>query len=81
MRYVVAALAILALVAIAIFSVQNLEAIQVTFLAWSISVSKFLVVIVAYLLGMVTGWSLFDLIKRFFREQREHRAATAAKQT
>lgn len=72
MRYVTATLAIAALAAIAVFSIQNLGAVEVSFLAWSISVSKFLVIIVAYLLGMVTGWGLVDLFKRFFRERRAH---------
>lgn len=68
MRYVTGALAIAALVAIAIFSIQNLEAVEVSFLAWSINVSKFLVIIVTYLLGMLTGWGLIDLLKRFFQD-------------
>lgn len=70
MRYVTSALAIVALVAIAIFSIQNLESVEVSFLTWSISVSKFLVIIVSYLLGMITGWGLIDLLKRFFQERR-----------
>jgi lipopolysaccharide assembly protein A len=70
MRYVTGALAIVALVAIAIFSIQNLEAVEVSFLAWSIDISKFLVIIGTYLLGMITGWGLVDLLKRFFQERR-----------
>jgi len=69
MRYVTGVLAVVALVAIAIFSLQNLEAVEVSFLAWSINISKFLVIIGTYLLGMITGWGLIDLLKRFFQER------------
>ena len=65
MKYVTGTLAAIALLAIVIFSVQNLEAIDVSFLIWSASISKVVVIIGAYLLGMVSGWGLVELIKRF----------------
>lgn len=74
MRYVTGALAIVALVAIGVFSIQNLESVEVSFLTWSISVSKFLVIIGSYLLGMITGWGLVDLFKRFFQNRHAHAA-------
>ncbi len=60
----------LALLAIAIFAVQNLGAVEISFLFWSMSVSKCLVVIGAYLFGMVSGWGLFDLTKSFFNRNK-----------
>lgn len=68
MRYVTSALAILALVAIVIFALQNLEAVKVTFLFWSVNISIVLVIIGTYLLGMVSGWGLVELIKRLFEK-------------
>lgn len=68
MRYISGALAIIALVAIVIFSIQNLEAIDVSFLIWSASISKVIVIIGTYVLGMLTGWGLVELIKRFWAE-------------
>ena len=68
MRYITGALAIIALVAIVIFSIQNLEAIDVSFLIWSASISKVIVIIGTYVLGMLTGWGLVELIKRFWAE-------------
>lgn len=70
MRYVTSFLAISALVAIAIFSVQNLETVEVSLLTWSIRVSLFLVIIAAYFLGMLTGWGLVDVFKRFVQDRR-----------
>ena len=68
MRYISGALAIIALVAIVIFSIQNMEAIDVSFLIWSASISKVVVIIGTYVLGMLTGWGLVELIKRFWAE-------------
>jgi uncharacterized integral membrane protein len=68
MRYISGALAIIALVAIVIFSIQNLQAIDVSFLIWSASISKVIVIICTYVLGMLTGWGLVELIKRFWAE-------------
>ncbi|QDT68681.1 hypothetical protein MalM25_16050 [Planctomycetes bacterium MalM25] len=56
----------LALLAIAVFSVQNLGAVEISFLFWSMTVSKCLVVIGAYLFGMISGWGLVELTKKFF---------------
>ena len=64
MKYVTGTLAAIALLAMVIFSVQNLEAIDVSFLIWSMNISKVVVIIGAYLLGMVSGWGLVELIKR-----------------
>ena len=67
MHYVTGALVVLLLVAIAIFSMQNLEAVDVSFLFWSFSMSKVFVILGTYVLGMVTGGSLVAAIKWFFQ--------------
>jgi uncharacterized integral membrane protein len=63
MKYVTGTLAVIALISIAIFSIQNLGAVEVSFLVWSVSISKCIVIIGAYVLGMVSGWGLVELIK------------------
>ena len=63
MHYVTTALAAVALIAIIIFSVQNLAAIDVSFLMWTASMSKVVVILGSYVLGMVSGWGLVSLIK------------------
>ena len=64
MHYVTSVLAAIALIAIIIFSVQNLAAIDVSFLIWTASISKVVVIVGSYLLGMVSGWGLVSLIRR-----------------
>ncbi|MCR9293550.1 MAG: LapA family protein [bacterium] len=65
MHYVTTALAVIALAAIVIFSLQNLEAVEVDFLFWSVNISKVLVIVGTYVLGMVTGWGLVEVVKRY----------------
>lgn len=64
MKYITSTLAAIVLLAIVIFSIQNLEAIDVSFMFWSMSISKVVVILGTYVLGMVSGWGLVELIKR-----------------
>ena len=63
MHYVKGALAVIALIAIILFSVQNLAAIDVTFLIWTASISKVVVIVGSYVLGTISGWGLVGLIR------------------
>ncbi len=64
MHYLTTALAAIALVAIVIFAAQNLQVVEVDFLFWSLKLSKFLIIIGAYVMGMFTGWGMVALVKR-----------------
>ncbi|KAA5542136.1 DUF1049 domain-containing protein [Roseiconus nitratireducens] len=64
MHYVTTGLAVIALLAIVIFAVQNLAGVEVTFLVWSATISKCIVIIGAYVLGMITGWGLVGLFRK-----------------
>jgi uncharacterized integral membrane protein len=66
LQYITAALAIMALVIIGIFAIQNLGAVEVSFLFWSANVSKIIIILATYLLGMLTGGSLWHLIRGYF---------------
>lgn len=68
MRYVKGCLSVLALLAMLVFAFQNLEVIQVSFLSWSMSVPKVLVIVGTYVLGMVTGAWIFDFLKLLFKK-------------
>ena len=70
MRYVKGALSVLALLAIIIFSVQNLEVIDVSFLSWSMSIPKVMIIVGTYVLGMITGAWLFDFLKYLFTSKQ-----------
>jgi uncharacterized integral membrane protein len=73
MRYIKGGVAVIVLALIVIFSVQNLEAIEVSFLSWSMTVPKFLVIIGNYVLGMITGAWLFDFLKHLLQSNQEQK--------
>ena len=65
MHYVTTAIAAIALIAVIIFAVQNLQVVEVDFLFWSLKLSKFLIILGTYLMGMLTGWGIVALAKRY----------------
>jgi uncharacterized integral membrane protein len=69
-RYVRIAIAILLLLAIIIFAAQNLQSVKVSFLKWSVNAPQVFVILGTYILGMITGWGLVELLKRSFRDRK-----------
>ncbi len=61
-------LAVIALFALAIviFAVQNLGIVTVSFLGFSASMPLALLVVIIYVLGMVTGSSLWALLRKSY---------------
>ncbi|MFC3285081.1 DUF1049 domain-containing protein [Litchfieldella rifensis] len=55
--------AVIALVVVILF-VQNIRVVEVNFLTWSLSLPLALLLVVIYVLGMVSGRSLWALIRR-----------------
>jgi uncharacterized integral membrane protein len=53
--------------AIGMFALQNREPIHLEFFGWSTFCPPALVVAVAYLLGMVSGWTVVGLVQRSLR--------------
>ena len=68
MHYVTGAVVVVLLIVIGIFSVQNLEAVEVSFLFWSLNISKVFLILGTYVLGMLTGGALVAAVKWFFRD-------------
>ncbi|MFW6169486.1 MAG: lipopolysaccharide assembly protein LapA domain-containing protein [Planctomycetota bacterium] len=68
MRYVRISITLLLLVVIVVFAVQNRQSVKVSFLVWSVNAPQVFIIVGTYLLGMVTGWGLVELLKRSFRE-------------
>ena len=67
-------LILLALIAaIGIFAFQNAGAVQVQFLKWGMSTSLAAVVGAAYLLGMLSGWTVVGLFRRSLYRATEPR--------
>ena len=41
---------------VVLFIAQNLEVVEITFLAWTISLSRAIVVLVIFFFGLIIGW-------------------------
>jgi uncharacterized integral membrane protein len=67
MRWVYLILIIVFVAAMVIFAFQNLDIVTVSFLSFRVSAPLALLVAVFYLLGAITGGSLFGLLRRSYR--------------
>jgi uncharacterized integral membrane protein len=67
MRWVYLILIIVFVAAMVIFAFQNLEMVTVSFLSFNLSAPLALLVAIFYLLGALTGGSLFALLRRSYR--------------
>jgi lipopolysaccharide assembly protein A len=75
MRYIQAIIFLAFLAAIGVFALQNRHVITVNFLTWNLSEPVALVTVVAYFLGMLSGWTVVAFVRRSFRritEQPRH---------
>jgi uncharacterized integral membrane protein len=70
MRWLNIVVVVLFAIATAIFAIQNLEIVTLTFLGFNASVPLALMVVIIYLLGMATGGSLFALLRRAIARAR-----------
>lgn len=64
MRWIHMIIVVLFVAAIVIFALQNLENVTMSFLGFSVRAPLAVLVAVVYLLGMVTGGSLWALLRR-----------------
>ena len=64
MRRVYGIVLLLLIGAIGMFALQNREPIALAFFGWGLYCPPALVVAVAYLLGMVSGWTVVGLVQR-----------------
>ena len=72
MRVVQAILFLVFLGAVGLFAVQNKEVITVVFWEWKITGPVALMAIAAYLLGMLSGWTVVAFVRRSLRKVSEH---------
>jgi putative membrane protein len=70
MRWVNMAAIAIFVVATLIFAVQNFQSVTVSFLNFKISAPHALLIAIIYLLGMVTGGSVWALMRRAFEGVR-----------
>jgi putative membrane protein len=71
MRWIYVAVIILLAAATVIFALQNFEIVTVSFLGSNVRLPLALLVTVVYLLGAVTGGSLFALLRRSYERSRQ----------
>ena len=70
MRWLYLAIVVVFVVAILIFVFQNTEVVNVSFLSGGVSLPLAAVVLVVYVLGAVTGGSLYALLRRSVQGSR-----------
>jgi uncharacterized integral membrane protein len=63
MRYVYIALIVVVTAAVLLFKIQNLDVVTVSFLTLSFSMPVSLLVVTIYVLGMLTGGTLWSLLR------------------
>lgn len=52
------------LLLVLIFALQNLDGVELRFLVWKVSMSRALLVVVLYGLGLFTGWIMGAIARR-----------------
>ncbi|MCW5733081.1 MAG: hypothetical protein KIS73_03095 [Enhydrobacter sp.] len=57
-------------VATVIFAIQNLEAVSMSFLGFSVRAPLAVMAVVVYVLGAISGGSLYELLRKSFRASR-----------
>jgi len=73
MRWVYLAIVIVFLAVIVIFAFQNLGMVTMSFLGFSVSAPLAIVAAIVYVLGGLTGGSLFGLLRHSLRESKAPR--------
>jgi len=57
--------------AVALFAVQNRQDVTLNFFDWGLTASVAAVIGAAYLLGMLSGWSIVGIVRRSFNRTAE----------
>jgi lipopolysaccharide assembly protein A len=70
MRWIYLAVIALFALAVVVFALQNLEVVTMSLLRFEVRAPLALLTIVVYLLGAITGGSLFALLRRSYKRAR-----------
>jgi lipopolysaccharide assembly protein A len=70
MRLVYLIVIVVFVAAIVIFGIQNREMVTISFLGFGLRVPLAILVVIAYVLGAITGGSLYALLRKSVRESR-----------
>jgi putative membrane protein len=67
MRYLYVALVVLVTAAVLLFKIQNLDTVTVSFLSMSLTMPVSVTIILVYVLGMVSGGALLNVLRQWFQ--------------
>jgi uncharacterized integral membrane protein len=70
MRWVYLIIVVVFVAAIVIFGIQNREMVTISFLGFSLRAPLAILAVIVYVLGAITGGSLFALLRKSVRESR-----------
>ena len=73
MRLVYIVLLVIILAAIVIFALQNDDRVTLRFFEWRVTLPVAILIAAAYVLGMVSGWSVFGFLRRSIKKVTESR--------
>ena len=76
MRWIYLAIIVLFVAAIVIFAVQNLEPVTMAFMGFSVRAPLAFLAAVVYILGAVTGGSVYALLRKSVHATRANRAGS-----
>jgi len=71
MRVIYAVVLLVFVAAIVVFAVQNIEPITIKFLGKSWEIALALLIAAAYLLGMLSGWTVVGIVKKSLKRVTE----------
>jgi uncharacterized integral membrane protein len=72
MRFIQAVIFLAFLTAVGVFAVQNTNVISIRFWTWTLSGPVALLAIVAYVVGMLSGWTVVSFVGRSLRRVAQH---------
>jgi putative membrane protein len=70
MRWVYLIVIVVFVAAIVIFGIHNREMVTISFLGFGLRAPLAILVVIAYVLGAITGGSLYALLRKSVRESR-----------
>jgi lipopolysaccharide assembly protein A len=71
-RFLLGLVLLVFLGALGLFAAQNRQPVTVTFWSWGMTAPVALLAVVAYLLGMISGWNVVAFVRGSIRRVRSH---------
>jgi uncharacterized integral membrane protein len=72
MRIVKSVSLLILIIALVVFTIQNLQTVTFTFIVWHLEIPLSIVSVLLYILGAISGGLLFSLVRRLSSEINSH---------